>query len=252
MRIPDPIRRRLPWVAALAPHGKRRPSIQAVVIFAVGVELAVTLLGLNRPAAAAALAMLALSAFASGFRWPTPSSVVPTTDLVDTGEPVALAGTKGTILPLPRGVHQAAPCCVSISPLGLTWNVTRTVAVEPPVWVSPVPAPAWAADVAQEGALTPWAPGEPARRLALAASARATSLVVRSRSALDTHPPLVDVHLDREQDAGAWLSRILDELRSGTVTVRSLRGGVIVTSRIGSRDDARRVMAGAEVGPWPG
>lgn len=252
MRIPDPIRRCIPWGAASAPRGKRRPTAQAVVIFAVGAAVAGTLAVLNRPAAAAALAMLLLSAFACGFRWPTPASVVPATDLVDAGAPVGLAGTKGTILPLPRGVHHAAPCRVSISPLGLTWNVTRTVAVEPPLWVSPAPTPAWATDVAQEGALTPWVPGEPARRLALSASARVTSLVVRSRSALDTRPPSVDVHLDRDQDAGAWLSRILDELRLGTVTARTLRGGVVVTSRIGSRDDARRVIAGAEVGPWPG
>jgi len=256
---PEPIQPRLPWEAASTagttdPTSRKthaRPTRQAVALLVIGAAVAATLAALNRPPAAAAVAVLLVVAFLAGLWWPAPATVTPAADLVDVGEPVALVGVKGTILPLSRGVHRTARARIQISPLGLTWTVTRTVALSPPVFASPLPVPTWAPSAAPDGALAPWAPGEPVRGLAMAASARAGGLVVRGRASADAHVPSIDVHLDSEQDAGGWLSVILEDLRAGTVTVRTLRGGAVVTERIGSRHAARRTMAAAEVGPWP-
>lgn len=230
-----------------------RPTCPTVAALLVVAFVAAVLVANGQEVAAEALAILAvLTGIVAPILWRGPRELAPTVELVDAGSTVML-GSDCSAGPLARGVYRELPVRQVRRPLGLSWVTRRTVRLTRHLYVAPVAsAPAARAWDDPATGLRPWEPGEHPGHLALAASARSGTLVVRGPAAATAdRPPTIDVRLDREQDAGPALGVVLDDLRSGTACVRTLRAGAVVTDRLGSRDAARRVMAAAEVGPWP-
>lgn len=236
----------------MSPH-LGRPTWPTVAALLVAAFAASVLVATGQEVGAEALAVLAvLAGIVAPMLWCGPRELAPAVELVDAGSTIVL-GHDCVAATLARGVYREPAARQVRRPLGLSWVAQRTVRLTRPLYVAPVAsAPAARAWDDPTTALRPWEPGEHPGRLALAASARSGTLVVRGPAhATAERPSTLDVHLDREDDAAPALGVILDDLRSGTVTVRTLRAGAVVTDRIGSRDAARRVMAAAEVGPWP-
>ncbi|MHB1504864.1 MAG: hypothetical protein ACYCTL_12715 [Acidimicrobiales bacterium] len=182
-------------------------------------------------------------------------------DLLDAGQSVTTTTRSVTITtdPLQRGVHATVPAVLTSSwPSGVGWRRRVVLTPPPPLLVAPVPAPAATAakSTPTPRGLRSWAPGDPARSIQLRASARHCELVVAAPApALHTSPAppqaRIDIVLDPDDGTAPVLLRtVLDQLETGPVLVAYLVGGRVVEQVVPTPDDARRILAVAEVGQW--